>query len=301
VRCPHCANILTVPASRTAAANPAPHAFDFDSKPSPFDAPDELPIGDRDGWRQTAAGLKTVWIGTCLQLLSVSTVFLAVVALATMGANAAGLLRLVEYPSAPVEAGQLAESVAHRGLLIGLSVVGLGAVIGTFLRIIGFARCLSIPPESGAGALSSLLVAVEFALAAGQLAIGLSAFLPPLAPLLGLGAAVLAPLLGLILLLLFLHRIGLALNSRQIPSGLFRFTVWLLAGVVGTPVLLGGQWLLVRLVSSGPPTEGKAWTELVGFVVMVLVGLTLGLTLLVKYLGLFNLARDEIYRRVGRR
>jgi hypothetical protein len=303
VRCPHCSNVITTPAAQGSVAAPAPaaNAFDFDTAPSPFAEADAPAIGDRKGWQQTAGGLKTVWMGTCLQLLSISTVFFAVIVLTAMGANAAGLLKNTQDPTAPAAAGQARETVAERISLIGMSVVGLGAVLGSVLRIVGFGRCLSIPPESEANVLSFLMLVVEIALALGVLAAVLGRFVHPFVPVFGLAAAVASTLLGLILFLFFLHRIGHALESRNLPSGVFRFTVWLLAGIVGIPAAVGGQVLLVYLVNRSEPTAAKGWLILIGFLLMIVVGLILSLTIMVKYLGLFNLTRDEIHRRVGRR
>lgn len=310
MKCPGCAAVVPVPASpteqiaepanpfafSTPATAPTEGTFEFDKSEPPADDPDGSLDATRAGWQDTATALKTVWWGTCVQLLSVSTLLVVVIALSAMGANTAALIELTDDPEAMAEARRASETAARRGMVLGLGAVGLCAIGGTVLRIAGFGHCLSVPRESGAWGLTPLLLIVEAVLVIGLLLTVLGGAVHQLVPRVGFFVTLAAVVIGLIFLLLFLRQIGVALHSRQLPATVVRFAAWLLGGLVGMAAAVGGQVLLVRRLSAGPPTQGKAWMVLICLLLMIAVCLGLSLTVMVKYLGLFNVARDEIRR-----
>jgi hypothetical protein len=165
------------------------------------------------------------------------------------------------------------------------------------LRIVGFGRCLSVPKESRAWGLAAILLGAEIVLVLGLGLLFLGGLVHPLVSLAGWVVTAGAAVLALLFLLLFFRQVGIAMNSRQLPAQVVNFGVWFVGGFVGIAAVCGGYFLLVYALRGSPPSAGKSWAQFGSFLFLIGVCLTVPLTLLVKYLGLFNLARDEIRKR----
>ena len=107
-------------------------------------------------------------------------------------------------------------------------------------------------------------------------------------------------LVGLVLFLIFLGLVSSGLSSKQIPGRIINFLIWLVVAFVGSAGASVGRALFQGHLLAGPITENTLTMLQVSVFGTAAVIACLGLTVVVKYLGLFNLARDEIRKRAGR-
>ena len=109
-----------------------------------------------------------------------------------------------------------------------------------------------------------------------------------------------AVVVGLVLMLLFVRQIGRVLTSKKIAEKLHSFVVWLGGGLT-TVVLVGGGYIgITMFLAPGTAARVLGSMACLGTVALIAVVVIVGLTLLVKYLGLLTLASDEVRRRVGK-
>lgn len=316
-KCPGCSASVSVP-SPAITATPPPTApasdadlfgftgapapgggggFDFDSAPSAAES-NGIPSEDRYGWHSTAAGLTLVWYGTCAQLLAVSVVFLAGVAVTILGTSA---VHAVETAGGePVRAGSSTDAAAAIGGVGVFLAVGAFLFLGTVLRLIGYARCLAVPAGGGATVIAIFLLVCEIALIGGQGLVFVGPFLHFAVAFLGQLIASGASLLGLLFLLIFVVLVGSAINSKRLSGQVINFVIWIVIAVLLSVGGSIGFSIYTTAVMREPPTQetfNRVRLALVGLAVLMLM---LWLTVMVKYLGLYSGTSDEIRRRVGR-
>jgi hypothetical protein len=309
LKCPACANPVVIP-------KPA--------DPWDFDAPDTGAAyagagagsggtveGDRDSWNAAAAGFSAVWWGTTLCVLAVSIVVGILVVFIAIGIGDAMemLARLAARGEAedgseiyeppprrsgtglPSEAGQLALGIA--GIVVLLVVVGL------VLRVVGFARVVAVPGESGAKPIAFLAFFCELG-AFGAWTVWVAGHFVELAP----GLVVLAFLgqlgawlLCLLFLLVMVSSIGSALGSNLIGPKVTSFLLWFLLGIVFLVAFDVGFYLFLRSLLTGDPSASKGMMFLIALGVTVLVDVVIPLIMAVKYLGVLSITTDQIRRR----
>lgn len=305
LKCPTCSTKLTAPAAafnrpcathHSAPGVSAVSAFDFD-------APSQQPADDRflkfrgpqaKGWRSTRAGLNLIWLGSGLQALTI-TVWL--VASIIFGTGARILSTSQDEAPPPVGAQE-----AGRFAGLAITAITLGTLaIGTFVRLLGFFRCLATPPGFGAKAWGVGAFFGEMALL-GTLGAWLATLILGLLSI-SLVAGFAAPVIwlaGLVTVLMFLRQIAVALDSKPLRGNVRNFVIWLVGGAVGLAAITVVSAVLYRLVISGERNSGMALAALGTSCFTLVFAVILGLTLLVKYLCLFTTASDQIKRRVGK-
>jgi hypothetical protein len=140
----------------------------------------------------------------------------------------------------------------------------------------------------------------EVALAGGFVLGFLGSLLHGIFVLLGMMMTGAALVIGLILFLIFLGMVSSALNGRLIPGRIINFVIWGVLAFVGSGGAVVGYGFFLRYILSEPITANTPTIlQAGGFGTAALIA-CLGLTVVVKYLGLYNVARDEIRKRVGR-
>ncbi len=309
LRCPGCSAAVKVPLPATTSAftpaTPAPTMeFAFDAPTTTHEnAAPPLPEGVRDAWHTTAAGLKTVWLGTALQALSAFIFLLLVIALVFTAGNVSALLaRLIDAAAGgnPAESTEGFRSFADAkkdsgylliAVLVVLGFIALGALFGIYLRVLGFARCLAVP-SGGAKVFVLVAFLCEVAIVAGQgVAIG-SSFTSNSIGNIGGAVANLASFVGLLSLLLFLRQVGVALHSPLIPGKVLRYFLTLLGGVIAIALGIG----LIFLLFVTGMAENGAMNLGIGIAFLGTV-FAVSLTLLILYLLLLTATADEIRKR----
>jgi len=305
-KCTGCSATLTVPpASHADDANP----FGFSSSQQMIgsvagrsvgsaateedndDSPARLHLRQAYGWQSVAGGLNQIWLGTCVQVLSATVVFLMMVALLLTGAKF--LERINEGVDSPVDP-RGAVGVAG---LAGVGCVAILVLIGLGLRLVGFFRCLGTPKASGTRGLAFMAVGCELATLGGTLLSSVGGYLYPVLGWIGNIVGLTASLGGVVFLLLFLHKVGLAVGSRQLPARVRHFATWFVGGLMGL-VLLSG-------VSYGMIVAHKILSALIvlsfpGVLLFFVTLIGIPLTIFMKYLGTIAIASDELKKRTGR-
>jgi DNA-directed RNA polymerase subunit RPC12/RpoP len=337
-KCPGCSNPVTVPATSTgadAAAPPAPSGdpWAIDGAPAPTQAAGAEPFGaavlaaasgppdggiilegDPRSWRATAAGLMTMWWGSALHL---TVYFLAFAILAGLLFLRSRALREFLSPFADdrgVDQSSAIDSGLAFVLLIAFLLMGVAALIGMLLRLIGCIRMLAVP----VGKLYAIVILLcELApfLACGT-GVGFSiysifdrhaddfaTFISSMAlTYLASCGSVATAILGLVFLLLFLARIGSILGSKDVVPAVINYVCWLLGGFGFLVLVSIGFYVLVRFLASsadGLPAKGGATTaELVGLL-LALVYFVVPLIIWVKYQVMLSTTAAAIRRRAG--
>jgi hypothetical protein len=309
LKCPACANPVTIP-------KPA--------DPWDFDAPDTGAAyagagggsggaveGDRDSWNSTAAGFSAVWWGTTLYVVAISIVVGILVTLILIGiGNAMEMLEQLATRAQAEDGSEIYEPSPRRGgvglpseagmlALLVAAVIVLLIVIGLILRVVGFARVVAVPGESGAKPIAFLAFFCELG-AFGAWAVSVAAHfleLPPgLLVLVNLGQLG-AWLLCLLFLLVMVSSIGSALGSNLIGPKVTSFLLWFLLGIVFLVAFNVGFYLFFRSLLAGEPSASKGMMLLIALGVTVLVDAVVPLIMAVKYLGVLSITTDQIRRR----
>jgi hypothetical protein len=295
ILCPGCRSTVT---ATTPAITPqaAGDEFDFYVQPAAAGAGAQRIAGpDAAAWQSLRGALGNVWLGSGLQVLAVTVVYLVAAIVFNAGARMA---TQKASPFADDEPAGAAPGIADRG--VDLAVLGT-LLAGTLIRLVGFFRALSTPAESGAKGLAVAMLACELMLltAVGASAAGVL-LLDPLILLAGLGAAGMAALAGLLVQLFFLNQIGSALHSKLLPAKLWNFVWWLIGGAVAAVAIIGTNLGLNAVLGAGALSRVFAFMPCIGTLLVIGVLVGAALTVLIKYLGLLTVASDEIRKRVGK-
>lgn len=311
VRCPACTAVVPVPSAAAAPVQADPFAF----PPQPagqaggdFDQLGDGPAVPRDpGWHGVRGGLGMVWWGTVIYLLAIVIGVIGLfVVLFVIGMAAADAQRSLR----PEEAQELLAQAGLAGLAAVLCFCGaaaLAALTSLILRIIGFARCLSVPAATGAKGMAIGCLVCEVLPILLQLChIGLNTIDDRLGSLVGL-VQLAVSVAALVFLLIFLYQVGKAIGSRRLISKVWSFLIWLGVWIVYSVVAFCGI-LAVGLVSiaaiaGGNQPGGQAPAETLGLgMLAILLGgvflwVVLYLVVVVQYLGLLAVGADEVQRR----
>jgi hypothetical protein len=259
------------------------------------------------GWKSVRSGLRLFQISILMKIgIVIAYILLLVLALLTGAAMFAYLMN--QTGSAPgagpgrtsgPSTGSLEAMGAIAIVLIGFYVlIVLTELASEILQLVGAIFMLQVPANTGAKPLvvtvlvcQGVILAVPVFVFFLSVAIGSN----PLNLLLQLmGAA--AALTGLIIMLVFLHKLGSLLGSDALCQQVVRFAIWY---GVGVGILVLSVCLLFGVVALGIASRNQS-TGIVAVLMMAVIGLTWIATVLVllfMYHGLLGLARDVIRRK----
>ncbi len=314
-RCPGCSAAIAVPAAADDDDNPfgfgdGPLVTSVGGKAVAASQPEDeaasaevARLRQEPGWQTVNAGLKNVWLGTGLQVLGVTTVLLVLGIVVSTGATFMSRVTVAAEGGDPDMVGRAGSS--RMGEYIVNGTVGVFVLAGTVLRLLGFVRCLAVPPPLGAkGIVAGMLLCelVPFAAISGSL-LDLVEVLKParVLPLLfswtsfGIIAADL--LIGVALLVVLMRRIGVRLGSKDLPRFVTRFVYWLIGGLLIAGMATCGFKFWMDSMAGQRVTSYLPFFALLG---LILLDATIALILLIKYLGVLTLTTDELRKRTGK-
>jgi hypothetical protein len=260
-----------------------------------------VPKEERPYWRATAGGLGTVWWGTALQL----TVF--VIVFGGM-ASLIGFAIISDMTGIGLEMLQLAlreifKVVAKEVVVLGILGLAGIVVLGVLLRVIGFARTLAVPSAMG-----KLYAVIIFLCELAPLGFAVFRYLSmrhaeleldwlfDFFRTLALGG--LAPVLGLIFLMIFLTDISSNLGSTEIGPRVLGFIIWSVIGVIVLVAAHFGGMMYVDSVLQQEDITPHKLNVLRGVIIgWLAVMVVVPIFITVKYLGMLATADTEIRRR----
>jgi len=305
-QCSACRTMFIVPggyaAPVAAASGGAPFTFGAPAGPAPkggFSVQPSAPqdqsykevAGNAGGWKGVAAGLKHVWLGSAIQALGIAFLIVVRVAQAALagGLGTEGVLGEPEKKQAVEVLGWF-----NNGTVLGIVTIVLLA--GALVRLLGYLRCVLVP-----AALPMVLGAANLLCEAGVL-LGSIAFLisghrSNTETLIGQSGIQIGAGLGVVLLLLFVHQVGAALDSRSMQRRAINFAIWIFVG----PAIMLGTLYGTAALRSFMGRDGGALGPSLGWGTLVFnLGMMAGVPILMlfKYLGLVNLSAREVRRRV---
>jgi hypothetical protein len=304
-QCSACRTMFIVPggyaAPVAAATGGAPFTFGAPAGPAPKGglnfqaAPQDQSYKEvaenKSGWKGVAAGLKHVWLGSAIQALGIAFLIVVRVAQAALagGLGTEGVLAEPEKKQAVEVLGWFNNSTV-------LGVVTVVLLAGAVVRLLGYLRCVLVP-----AALPMVLGAAnllgEAGVLLGSIAFLISGHRSPSETLIGQSGIQIGAGLGVVLLLLFVHQVGAALDSRSMQRRAINFAIWIFVG----PAIMLGTLYGTAALRSFMGRDGGALGPSLGWGTLVFnLGMMVGVPILMlfKYLGVVSLGAREVRRRV---
>jgi hypothetical protein len=304
VTCPSCQSKVTIPVAEPPVAD---NPFAFTARPSGASAgpaadfaftapPPAPPAADVDEppldpalaaeWDMAKSGLRYAWIGSVI-LSAIPVVALVLSLLTNL------VFRSITLSEALLSSPEEYDGPSNRpamagGLIMLLAQLLIAAAIlaGPIFRIAGFVNCLGLPRGvSGRGWALAMTVAEVVSILCFGLVVVLrvanqAGRLPLILLLVGLGGFV----LGGIFLLLYLNAVAVALPSKPLHERVKNFAVW----YGGAVAVIAGVMVAYRAAPDA------------FFCIGLVLGLSVAVVLLLKYLNLLDLAWDEIRKRAAK-
>jgi len=286
-RCPMCAATLTVPASKASepgeTAITRPQAPTWPVPPPASTAITDQPAAERGPASWPAGSARDIvldpsvaaagWTSVCtgLRLLQISVVI-------KVGILATYLLALASMLQA---AGTLESRDLH-------ATVVVAVVVAVILDLAGAIFMIQVPEHSGCKPYAVTILICQGTMMAAALLIYAGRPGTAIAPAQLLSGA--TGLIMLIVLLVFLHKIGSYFGSRELRRQVIRFAISYVTGVIGA-----GAFMVIGIWRIASATRSTT----VGVFLVCLIGMGAIMVLLVMQANLYSLARDVIRRRTS--
>jgi hypothetical protein len=272
-------------------------------------------------WGSVATGLKLMRMATIIKILAIAFYFVGLIASALIfGAAMASVVQ----GSGQGQGSEPNNAAAGAGVLMLVVVFGVIAVyflmlfIQYVLQVVGGSMALRVPPESGGkglaiGVLLCILAPIFVVLIVGVA----NAIRMPILGLLAELGYVMIVLTEWVLFILFMHKVGTALDSAELRARAVNFGIWFgvnlassLAGgcLIGIMIFMSFASLLGAFANTAAPDGTREAAQGFGAmaIVAVVVGvgtfvalLIIGLVTLIKYFGMMNAGIRTIRQRLA--